>query len=66
MLGSALAWLGLAPWLAAAALFVLLIRSVRGLSAARRPMKARQVGFAELAFGLGYVAVIILGTRAGV
>jgi len=64
-LGCALAWLGLAPWLAAAALFVLLLRSARGLSPARRPMKARQVGYSELAFGLGYVVTIVIGTHVG-
>jgi hypothetical protein len=64
-LGIGLARLDLAPWLGAAALGILLVRSVRGLSAHRRPAKARQVGFSELAWGLAYVLLLALGFRAG-
>jgi hypothetical protein len=65
LLGAGLAARGLAPWLAAVALAVLLARSVRGLSASRRPAKAKEVGFSELAFGLGYVAATAVGFRLG-
>lgn len=64
-LGATLARLGLGPWLAAGALAALAIRSVRGLSDGRRPARARQVGFAELAYGLGYVLSIVLGYVLG-
>jgi hypothetical protein len=56
---------GDAPLLAAVALAILLARAVRGLSPRRRPAKAKEVGFSELAFGLGYVLLIVLGYRAG-
>jgi len=54
-----------APALTAAALIVLLARAVRGLSPSRRPARAKEVGFSELAFGLGYVLVTVLGYRLG-
>lgn len=64
-LGVAL-WQGaLAPLLTVAALVVLLVRALRGLSQNRRPAKAKEVGFAELAFGLGYVLATVLGYRLG-
>lgn len=63
--GVALWKAGLAPLLVSVALTVLLVRSVRGLSPHRRPAKAKEVGFSELAFGLGYVLAIVLGFRLG-
>ena len=63
--GGGLASAGLAPWLSVFALAVLWARSVRGLSAGRRPAKAKEVGFSELAFGLGYVAATVAGYRLG-
>jgi hypothetical protein len=65
VLGLALWEASLAPLLAAAVLVVLLARSLRGLSPNRHPAKARQVGFSELAFGLGYVLATALGYRLG-
>jgi len=55
----------LAPLLAAAALAVLFARSVRGLSSHRRPAKAKEVGFSELAFGLGYILATVVGYGLG-
>ena len=63
--GGGLASAGLAPWLSVVALAVLWGRSVRGLSAGRRRAKAKEVGFSELAFGLGYVAATVAGYRLG-
>lgn len=66
VLGVAL-WRGaFAPGLTAAALVVLLARAFRGLSPGRRPAIAKEVGFSELAFGLGYVLATVLGYRLGV
>jgi hypothetical protein len=60
-------WLAdLAPLLTAVALLVLLARAVRGLSPSRRPARAKEVGFSELGFGLGYVLLTVLGTLLGV
>ena len=64
-IGVALWEADLAPILAAGALTVLLARSVRGLSANRRPARAKEVGFSELAFGLGFVLATVLGYRIG-
>jgi len=64
-LGGALWNADLAPLLTVAALVVLLARSFRGLSSSRRPAKAKEVGFSELGFGLGYVLATVLGYRLG-
>jgi hypothetical protein len=64
-LGAALWKADLGPLLAPVALTVLLARSIRGLSPNRRPARAKEVGFSELAFGLGYVLAIVLGFRLG-
>lgn len=64
-LGAGLWQARLAPALTAGALAVLLVRAVRGLSPSRRPAKAKEVGFSELAFGLGYVLATVLGYRLG-
>jgi hypothetical protein len=58
-------WIRLAPLLAVAALVALLARSIRGLSARRTPARAKQIGFAELAYGLVYAAAAALGFRVG-
>jgi hypothetical protein len=63
--GLALWQADLAPLLSAAALTVLLVRALRGLSRNRRPARAKEVGFSELAFGLGYVLATVLGFRLG-
>jgi YwiC-like protein len=62
-LGIALWQAGLSPLSTWIALLLLLARAVLGLSPYRRPAKAKQVGFSELAFGLGYVFVTVLGYR---
>jgi len=64
-IGVALWKTDLAPLLAAAALAVLLARSVRGLSSHRRPARAKQVGFSELGFGLGYILATVVGYGLG-
>jgi hypothetical protein len=65
VLGVAL-WRGaFAPGLTVGALAVLLARALRGLSRNRRPAKAKEVGFSELGFGLGYVLATVLGYRLG-
>ncbi len=46
---------GLAPALMAVGLGVL----------AGRPAKAKQIGFGELGYGVGYVALVVIGFRAG-
>lgn len=56
----------LGPLLTTVFLAILLLRAVRGLSPDRKPAKAKQVGFSELAFGLGYVLATVLGWRLGV
>ena len=63
--GAGLWWIDLAPLLAVAALSILLVRAVRGLSAGRRKAKAKEVGFSELGFGLAYVLVTAIGYRIG-
>ncbi|RME98157.1 MAG: prenyltransferase [Chloroflexi bacterium] len=56
-----LAVAGLAPWLAVAALLVLLGRSLFGLSAQRRVVKPKIVGFQEMAYGLLTVLLTTIG-----
>ena len=63
--GAALWSADVAPLLTTCALVVLLVRSVRGLSQSRCPAKAKEVGFAELGFGLAYVLATVLGYRLG-
>ena len=64
-IGASLGFADLAPLLTAAFLVLLLARAVRGLSPQRRPAKAKQVGFSELAFGLGFVLATALGYHLG-
>jgi len=52
---------GRLPWLAAAAFAVLLARAVHGLSRFHRRVRPQAVGFAEMAYGIGFV----LATAAG-
>jgi hypothetical protein len=58
----ALAGLQLGPWLAAAAMLVMLARALHGLSRFRRPATARQVGFQEVAMSALTVALIAIGS----
>jgi hypothetical protein len=62
---AALAWLGTAPLLAVVAFAVLLLRAGRGLSARRRALRTRDIGFRELAYGLLVAALIATGYLAG-
>lgn len=56
----------LGPLLTAMALVILLFRAVQGLSPNRKPAKAKQIGFSELAFGFAYVVATALGSWLGV
>jgi hypothetical protein len=56
----ALALLGLVPKLAAAALFILLLRAALGF-AERRPVTAKRIGLRELGFG----ALTVFAVAAG-
>lgn len=63
---AAIAWLsarGLAPWLAAAAMTLLLIRAALGLSPARPRWTTMQLGLSEIAFGLVTIGVTAAGLR---
>lgn len=59
--GGYLLWMDVAPILALAALAVLTARALVGLSALRRPVKAKVIGMREIAFG----ALFVLATAAG-
>lgn len=61
-----LAGYGRAPWLAAAAAGILLIRAVGGLSSFRKAIKAKQVGFQEIAYGLIFVLLAAMGYWWGI
>jgi hypothetical protein len=58
-----LAAAGWAPWLAALAFLVLLLRAARGLSARRRPVRPQVLGFQELGYGLLTLLLLALGYR---
>ena len=64
--GAALWAVELGPLLTVTFLVILLLRAGQGLSPGRKPAKAKQVGFSELAFGLGYVLATVIGFRLGV
>ncbi len=57
----ALALAGYAPWLAVAALIVLLARALYGLSPYRGQVKTRTIGFLEIGYGLLVVIAAALG-----
>ena len=57
--------LGITPWLAVFAAWVLLVRSVYGLSDLRRRVPAKIVGFQEIAYGLMVVLLAASGYRFG-
>jgi hypothetical protein len=61
----ALAVLGPAPWLATLALAVLLARAIVGLSAYRRQVVPKTVGFQEMGYGLLTVALTAVGYTLG-
>jgi hypothetical protein len=56
-----LAWLSLTPWLGAAAMAVMLVRAMIGLSRFRRPATATRVGVQEVLFSALTVALIAIG-----
>ncbi len=64
-LAAALAWLRLAPWLAAAAMAVLALRAAWGLSPWRAAMKTWQLGLTEIGFGLATVLAVAAGVAWG-
>lgn len=57
---------GLAPWLSAGVMTVLLARAAYGLSPYRRPARPRAIGFQEMGFGVLNVIAAALGYRLGV
>lgn len=61
-----LAYYGGVPWLAAAAMVVLLFRAVRGLSPTRKKLKAMQIGVLEVLYGAVTVFAIVLGHYIGI
>jgi hypothetical protein len=61
-----LAVLQLAPWLAAAALAVLLARSAWGLSRFHRKVRPQRVGIVELVYGVLFIVLTAVGYHAGV
>lgn len=63
--GGGLSAAGLIPSLAVGYLLILLVRAVRGLSPNRRPARAKQIGYSELALGFGYVATVAAGYLVG-
>jgi hypothetical protein len=62
---TALASVELAPWPVILAFGVLLVRSVKGLSPVRRPTRPQAVGVLEVAYGLGFLVLAVVGYRAG-
>lgn len=56
----ALAWAGVVPWLAFAALVLLSARAVHGFNE-RAPVTARRIGVRELAYGVTTVTAVIAG-----
>ncbi|HEX6199905.1 MAG TPA: prenyltransferase, partial [Thermoanaerobaculia bacterium] len=62
---AALVAAGWLPWLAAAAVGLLLARAAWGLSALRRPATPRAIGFGEIAWGVVTVALVAAGWWAG-
>jgi hypothetical protein len=61
----ALAAMQVAPWLAAAAFGLLLVRAAHGLSRFHRQVRPQAVGIMELAYGLAFVVLIALGYATG-
>lgn len=62
--GLGLVWASLAPWLAVAALVMLLLRAAGGLSPLRRPSRAATIGIAEVTFGAAAMLLIAGGYLA--
>jgi hypothetical protein len=56
---------GYAPFVALAAFVLLWVRATRGLSRFRRPSKAIRIGVLEIAYGLVYVTITVVGYRLG-
>lgn len=61
-----LAFFGMAPWLAVAALAMLMIRAFLGLSPLRRPARAATIGIAEVMFGVAAMLLIAGGYLASI
>jgi hypothetical protein len=61
LISLALVWADLLPWLAAAAMAILLGRAVYGLSPYRREMSVKSLGWSEIVFGLLTVILSALG-----
>jgi hypothetical protein len=61
---AAFASVELAPWPLVLAFGVLLVRSVHGLSPVRHPTRPQVVGVLEIAYGLGFLLLAVVGYRA--
>ena len=58
-------WLGYLPWLTLLPFAILILRAVIGLSAFRRPLKIKTIGFIEIGLGVFTVISIYLGFLFG-
>lgn len=56
---------GLSPWLAVVAAVVLLARGWYGLSRFHRRVRPQAVGFTEMAYGIAFAAVLVIGFGSG-
>ena len=61
----ALAAAGWGPWMGVAALVLLLLRAVHGLSARRPRLRPQALGFREMAWGLVTLVLLAVGYRLG-
>lgn len=61
-----LAYYGGVPWLAVAAMALLLFRAVTGLSATRKKLKAMQIGVLEVIYGAVMVLAVVVGHYVGI
>lgn len=65
LLVAILAYNGLSPILAVAAMLILLVRAAEGLSAGRKKMKAMKIGVFEIVYGLITVLSVVIGHHFG-
>lgn len=61
-----LAYYGGVPWLAVAAMALLLFRAVTGLSPTRKKLKAMQIGVLEVIYGAVMVLAVVVGHYVGI
>ena len=65
LLVAILAFFGLVPVIAMAAMLILLFRAITGLSVTRKKMRAMQIGVREVIYGAMTVAILAIGYYAG-